>query len=707
MIKKVILWILGIVVALLVVAFVLLFTPFGNDILKPQIQAQIDKRSPIPATLEVFKLRFGDFEIELNAFEDKNVNISAIGKYSLFGWSIDGVLNILIKNPEQIKGLKSVHLNENFLVENIIRGKFNNLTIFTSSNIADGRIDIETQIENYKIPTKIIANSNGLRIESLLNLVGQKAYASGIFNLKANVVGDKNMNFTGNMSADILKGKMNESLIKKDFKVTIPRTTDFSVNQSASFDGKIIKHTFNFISQIGNITSSGSTVIEGLKTNSNYNINISDLSPFSPLAGMPLRGSFRTNGKIQGGKEWLNIDGKSDFAGGNTAYSLSLENFTKPKDMLATIRGLKINEVLYTLHKPIYAKATLDAKIDLKQLSGNISGTYNHNIRGNAQKSVLKKEFNLNPPTDIAFNHNANLILTKGNGELNANIISDVAEVSVNKAKINIKNISINAPYKFIVSDLKKIAFLTSRTLKGNIVANGNFKYADSKINADLNSDIFGGKLTATLNDNIADIKLNNIKANKLLDMLNYQQFFDSNMNGNIHYDITTSKGNLEFLASNGHFTQNKLINLVKSTIKFDATKEIYDSVKIDGNIDKKAVNANLSAISKNTSITARNAKLNFETDAINAYLNLKVKNDELGFYFKGKSSSPSISLDAQKATKTILNHALGEEKTNALKDKAKNAINKALGNSTGDSADSGKKIEQKIGDSLKKLFNK
>ena len=129
--------------------------------------------------------------------------------------------------------------------------------------------------------------------------------------------------------------------------------------------------------------------------------------------------------------------------------------------------------------------------------------------------------------------------------------------------------------------------------------------------------------------------------------------------------------------------------------------------MKIDGNINKKAVNANLSAISKNTSITARNAKLNFETDAINAYLNLKVKNDELGFYFKGKSSSPSISLDAQKATKTILNHALGKEKTNALKDKAKNAINKALGNSTGDSADSGKKIEQKIGDSLKKLFNK
>ena len=708
MIKKVFFGFLTLILVLLVAVSVLLWTPFGNDILKPQLQAQIDKYSPIPATLEVFKLRFSSFEIELNAFENKNVSITAKGDYSLFGWSINGLLNVLIKNPSMIKELKSVHLNENFAIENIIRGKFNDFTIFTKSNIADGTIDIETKIENYSIPTKIIASISALRLESLLNLAGQKAYATGILNIKANIVGNTDYNFTGNMNAEILKGRMNEKLIKKDFKVTIPRTTDFSVNQSASFENKAIKHNFNFISQIGNITSSGNTFIETLKTNSSYDINISDLSPFSPMAGMPLRGSFRTNGKIQGGKDWLNIDGKSDFASGSTTYSLSLENFTKPKDALVTIRGLKINEVLYTLYKPIYAKASMDAKIDLKQLSGDISGTYSHSIRGDALKSTLKKEFDMNPSSDIHFTHSANIALTKGVGELNANLISDIAEFSIDKAKLNINNFAINAPYKFIVSDLKKIAFITSKQLKGNIVATGNAKYADSKISADLNSDILGGKLNATLNDNIADIKLNNIKANKMLDMLNYQQFFDSTMNGTIRYDIATSKGNLEFLASNGHFTQNKLMKLIKSTIKFDATKEIYDSVKLDGNIDKKAINASLNAVSKNTSITAKNAKLNLATDAINAYLNIRVKNDELGFYIKGKSSSPNISLDAQKATKTILNHTLGKEKTDALKDKAKNAIDKALSRGkSNDSSDNGEKIEQKIGDSLKKLFNK
>lgn len=691
-------WLCGIVLVLLVAVFALLFTQFGNNLLKPQIQAQIDKNSPIKITLDTFKLRFGSFEVEVSALE--NINVSASGTYSLFKWNIESVLNILIKNPSKIQGLNAVHLNENFLIENVIRGKFNDFTIYTKSNIADGIIDIETQIKDYSVPTKVVANIDNLRIESLLNLVGQKAYASGILNIKANVFGDTNLNFTGNANAEILKGKMSESLIKKDFKVTIPHTTDFSANHTMSFDGKAIKHKFNFLSQIGNITSSGSTAIEGLRTDSDYNINISDLSPFSPVAGMPLRGSFRTSGKIQGNSEWLNIDGKSDFAQGNTTYSLSLQGYTKPKDALVTIRGLKIDKVLHTLYKPIYAKATMDAKIDLKQLSGDISGTYTHSIRGDALKATLKKEFDLNPPNDIAFTHNANATFTSGNGDLNANIVSNIAEFSIDKAKVNIKDFSINAPYKLIISDLKNLAFITSRTLKGNILITGNAKYADSKVVADLNSNVFGGKLTASLDRNIADIKLIDIKAAQVLNMLNYQQFFDSNVNGKILYDIYTSKGSLEFMANNGHFTQNKLMDLLKTTLNFDATKEIYESIKIDGTIDKKAVNANLSATSKNTAITSKSAKLDFDKDLIDAYLNIKVKNDELGFPISGKMSSPSISVDIKKATTTILNRVLGKDKTESLQEKAQEKVEQKVD-------DAKDKVEQKINDAINKGLNK
>lgn len=703
--KKVLLWILGVVLVIFIVAFVLLFTPFGNGILKPYIQKQIDKYSPVTVKLEVFKLRFSNFDIEIEALD--SITISANGTYSLFSQSIDGILNILIKNPKDIKELSAVQLNDNFLIENIVRGKFSDFSVWTKSNIADGDIDINTQIVDFT-PVKILANIQNLKLESMLNLIGQKPYTSGIFNLKANIVGDTNLNFTGAASAEISKAKFSESLIKKDFNIKIPNTTDFVVNLNASFDGKDVKHTFNFLSQIGNITSSGSTIISELKTNSSYDINIVDLSPFSPLAGMPLRGSFRTNGKIQGNETWLNIDGKSDFASSNTTYSLSLEGYTKPKDALVTIKNLKVDEVLYMLVMPIYAKATLEAKIDLKQISSGISGDYSHTLKGDLQRSVLRKEFDLTPPNDIAFNHTANATLNKGIGELNANVVSDLAAVSVNKAKFIISDLSLNAPYKIIISDLKKLAFITSKELKGNVIANGDIKYNQNKLYADLKSDIFGGKLTASLDRNIADIRLMDIKATSVLDMLQFSQFFDTNVNGKIRYDIFTQKGAMDFMASNGHFMQNQLADLLKNLLNFDVTKEMYDSIKIDGKIDKKVVNANLNANSKNTTLSSKNASLDFEKDTINAYLNLKINKDELGAKINGKMSSPSISIDAQKAVQTILNKVLSNKKVQETTDKAKEKVEQKIGESLDKQTEKiGEKIEQQIGDTLKNLFKK
>lgn len=703
--KKVLLWILGVVLVIFIVAFMLLFTPFGNGILKPYIQKQIDKYSPVTVKLEVFKLRFSNFDIEIEALD--SITISANGTYSLFSQSIDGILNILIKNPKDIKELSAVQLNDNFLIENIVRGKFSDFSVWTKSNIADGDIDINTQIVDFT-PVKILANIQNLKLESMLNLIGQKPYTSGIFNLKADIVGDTNLNFTGAASAEISKAKFSESLIKKDFNIKIPNTTDFVVNLNASFDGKDVKHTFNFLSQIGNITSSGSTIISELKTNSSYDINIVDLSPFSPLAGMPLRGSFRTNGKIQGNETWLNIDGKSDFASSNTTYSLSLEGYTKPKDALVTIKNLKVDEVLYMLVMPIYAKATLEAKIDLKQISSGISGDYSHTLKGDLQRSVLRKEFDLTPPNDIAFNHTANATLNKGIGELNANVVSDLAAVSVNKAKFIISDLSLNAPYKIIISDLKKLAFITSKELKGNVIANGDIKYNQNKLYADLKSDIFGGKLTASLDRNIADIRLMDIKATSVLDMLQFSQFFDTNVNGKIRYDIFTQKGAMDFMASNGHFMQNQLADLLKNLLNFDVTKEMYDSIKIDGKIDKKVVNANLNANSKNTTLSSKNASLDFEKDTINAYLNLKINKDELGAKINGKMSSPSISIDAQKAVQTILNKVLSNKKVQETTDKAKEKVEQKIGESLDKQTEKiGEKIEQQIGDTLKNLFKK
>ena len=65
MAKKYLLWFLGIFGGLFALLFIMLFTPIGNGILKPIIQSQINKNTPIALDLETFELRILDIKIPL------------------------------------------------------------------------------------------------------------------------------------------------------------------------------------------------------------------------------------------------------------------------------------------------------------------------------------------------------------------------------------------------------------------------------------------------------------------------------------------------------------------------------------------------------------------------------------------------------------------------------------------------------------------
>lgn len=677
--KKFFIWLLAIIVLILLLLCGLLFTPVGNGILKPYIQKEIDKYSPIPITLDVFELGFSSFHFELSSMS--NINISSNGTFSLFSQSIDGILNINIKSLAGIKELEGVNvkLDNNVLIENVIRGHLDDLTINTRSKLADGKLDISAEIKDFAL-NNITANIDNLKIDSLLSIAGQKPYASGILNASANVNGDANMNFTGAVVATVKDGIVSSSLIKKDFNLDIPNT-NFIINLDSKFNGKSITHRLDLMSNIGNIDSTGETIIDGFKTNSTYDINIENLSPLSPLAGIPLKGSFKTNGKIVGNSVWLNIDGTTNFASSNTTYSVSLENYSKPKDALITIENLKIEDLLKTLVQPAYASGTLSAKIDFKNISSAVSGTYTHTINGNLKKSTIKQEFGFDLNNDLAFKNTTNATFTSGIGNINSTINSDVANIEVSNAILDINNISLEAPYSINIPDLKKLAFITGKELKGRVNATGLVKYADSNLYADIKSNILGGSFDAKLYKNIIDMNLLNANSMDLLDMLQYPKIFETNINGKVKYDILTQKGTLNFFANNGHFAQNKLMTLLNSLLKFDATKEVYDNITIDGDINKKQVTADLNMSSNNTTLSSKNAQIDIDKNSINAYLTLKVKNDELGANITGDINNPNVSLDTKKLATDVLKNVMQNEKVQEQKGKIEEKINNAISN--------------------------
>ncbi len=675
--KKFFISLVVIIVVLLVVAYVILFTSFGNNLLKPHIQTQIDKYSPIPISLDVFTLRFGSFDIVLSS--QNNINITSNGVFSLFTQNIDGMLNIEIKNPSDIKELTNVgiKLDKNFLIENAIKGKFTNFTIDTISNIADGNFRINTVITSFT-PTKILANIENLEISQLLGMAGYKPYASGKLNVSADITGDENLQFTGNATASIGGGSISTSLVKQDFNLTIPNTT-FVMNLLANFNGSNVNHKFELLSNVGNINSTGNTKIADLKTDSTYDINISDLSPIAPFVGIPLRGSLKTDGRIVGNSTWMNVDGKSDVASSVTKYSITTEHYSTIKDAVVSIKNLTIEDALYMLIMPIYAKGKLNVDLNLKGINTGINGNYTHNINGVAQRNIMKQEFGLDILNDLPFTHKAEIVFNDGNGVLNTDIITSIAKVNINNALVMVASESIEAPYAINIDDLKKITFITKKELNGAIKATGKLKYSPKLLYADFATNLFGGNINATLNNNLVDIMIKNVDSVGVLDMLQYPQFFNSNINGNVKYDTVTQNGTLDLILDKGAFSANKLTNLLNSIFRFNATKEIYNNIKIDGTINKQTLNANLNMTSNNTNLSSKNAKIDFDNDSIDAYLLLTIKNNELGANIKGKISNPSISLDTKKLGQTILNNVLSNKKTQEQNDKIEERLDKAI----------------------------
>ena len=555
--KKTILWILGVILALIVIILCVLFTPPGNALLKPIIQGQIDKYAPIKLNLDTFSLGFSSIDVQINHNDD--IKITLNGDFSLFSQTLDLALKVDAKDISVLGEMVDTPLQGSFVINTTAKGSFDNLEINTTSDIAKSFTDIRVLLQDYT-PTSILAHIKDAQIKEFLAMAGMKPYANGSLNLEADIKGDTNMNFNGNALLSIAQGLVDSALIKKDFEVDVPKTT-FLITLNALFDMNKLNHDFNFNANIGNIHSKGQTFIKELSTDSTYDVQLSDLSAFTPLAGMPIRGSFNTKGTIKGDMKLLNIDGNSDVASSDTLYKATLKDLS-PESAQAHIKNLRLDTLLWMIHMPRYATMHLNADSLVNDLDKGISTKTTLTLSGTTNNAVMKQEMDMDMP-NTNFTLKSNIILDKGVGEANSTLDSDIAQVKLAKTQINLNNVAFEAPYEAIIPNLKKLKFLTGIELAGDFKAKGIAKFKDT-LYADFNTQSLGGSIDAKLDNNKLTASLKDINTLKLLTMAQVKPVFSSNMNGNLNYDTLIQKGTLKAVISNGKLMPNQITELAE-----------------------------------------------------------------------------------------------------------------------------------------------
>ncbi|CAM3451742.1 hypothetical protein [Helicobacter labetoulli] len=677
--KKIVLWILGIILALFVLIFCVLFTPPGNALLKPIIQGQIDKYAPIKLELETFSL--GISSVELKIAHNDTIIITLGGDFSLFSQTLDLALKVDARDIAVLGELVDTPLQGSFVINTTAKGSLKHLEVNTTSDIAKSFTDIRVTLQDFT-PTAILANIKDAQIKEFLAMTGIKPYASGSLSLEADIKGDKDMNFKGNALLQIAQGLVDSTLIKKDFEIDVPKTT-FVTTLNAIFDMDKLNHDFSFNGNIGNIHSSGQTILKTLSTNTSYAVNLSDLSAFTPLVGMPIRGSFETKGEVKGGMESLEIKGSSNLANGNTSYEALLKNLA-PDTIKAQISNLKLDTLLWMIYMPRYADMRLHLNAVVSELDKGISTQTDMKLSGTTNNAVMKKEFDLDMP-NTKFNLASNVLLNKGIGEANSKLVSDIANLELSKTQINLKDSSFTIPYIATIPNLKKLKFITGMELAGDLKAQGTAKLKDA-LYADFNTQSLGGSIDAKLDGNTLLASLKDVNTLKLFSIAQLKPVFSSSMNGDFNYNTLTEKGTLKAVLSNGKLMPNEITQLVEKYLKTDITKEVYEDAGLNATIDKKLITTDIGLKSNNTAIYAQGASIDAQKGKIKADLKFQIKDKYIYLKARDNLESPNLSIDASDLIKAEASKALSKGAEQAVDkyikdDKIKEGAGKLLNN--------------------------
>ena len=677
--KKIVLWILGIILALFVLIFCVLFTPPGNALLKPIIQGQIDKYAPIKLELETFSL--GISSVELKIAHNDTIIITLGGDFSLFSQTLDLALKVDARDIAVLGELVDTPLQGSFVINTTAKGSLKHLEVNTTSDIAKSFTDIRVTLQDFT-PTAILANIKDAQIKEFLAMAGIKPYASGSLSLEADIKGDKDMNFKGNALLQIAQGLVDSTLIKKDFEIDVPKTT-FVTTLNAIFDMDKLNHDFSFNGNIGNIHSSGQTLLKTLSTNTSYAVNLSDLSAFTPLVGMPIRGSFETKGEVKGGMESLEIKGSSNLANGNTSYEALLKNLA-PDTIKAQISNLKLDTLLWMIYMPRYADMRLHLNAVVSELDKGISTQTDMKLSGTTNNAVMKKEFDLDMP-NTKFNLASNVLLNKGIGEANSKLVSDIANLELSKTQINLKDSSFTIPYIATIPNLKKLKFITGMELAGDLKAQGTAKLKDT-LYADFNTQSLGGSIDAKLDGNTLLASLKDVNTLKLFSIAQLKPVFSSSMNGDFNYNTLTEKGTLKAVLSNGKLMPNEITQLVEKYLKTDITKEVYEDAGLNATIDKKLITTDIGLKSNNTAIYSQGASIDAQKGKIKADLKFQIKDKYIYLKARDNLESPNLSIDASDLIKAEASKALSKGAEQAVDkyikdDKIKEGAGKLLNN--------------------------
>ena len=652
---KIVFWIVGVILSIVTAVYILVFTSLGNSMIKPILESKINEETALGLKVDTFALSFSDFNIVI-ALDEKN-SLAFKGNYKIFKQSFDVDYDVKLNDLAKLNALTQQQLNGSLFTSGNVAGDMALIKVLGKSDFAESHTSYAVELTDLN-PTSIIAKVKDADLASLLYIGNQKAYATAKIDLDLNFKNIKLHEFDGNILLQTKKAKLNAELMKKDFNLSVPKTS-FTMNLVADLMDDDIKYKYNLNSNIAKISSSGRVTPEPLNVDIKYGVAVKELALLKAMTGADVRGNLTLSGKLKGDKSRMLLDGKTDFASSQTTFSMILDDFV-PKSIQAKVKALKLQKALYMLKQPHYADAFLDLNVDISDArEGNLKGTIQSKIsKGLVDSKYMTKAYSFKskmPKT--TFSATTFTKLSKNIADTKLSFKSNLANLDLKSAKFDIADSSLDSDYTTKIHNLNRLFFVTDRHLKGTLKAEGHIKRAKD-LDFTMQSKIASGVLDVTLHNDDLKAKLTKMQSLKVLDMLLYPKVFKSNVNGDIVYNLASSKGTFKGKLYDGFFTGNKVLDLTKKYAHIDLYKQKFKG-DVNADIKKESILASLNLKSNTSSIVTKNTKLNTKTNRIKSKIDVNANGNLIEFYLDGPLQQPDVKVRAdelikKEATKAI-----------------------------------------------------
>jgi hypothetical protein len=448
--KKILLTLVGLLIIVLVGAYVLLFTPVGNGMVASIIENKANETKKANFKVETFMLNTSD--IHFKAVMDSNSSIEVKGKFALLDQSFDFNYDANVKDLSQLKTLINADLQGSFNTVGTVKGTKELMRVQGKSNMFDSNTTYDMNVVDFK-PQDILFNVNNAKIQKILHLVKQPLYTKGKISINGNL-----KNLEGNITTKISEGLLNNKVVNEAFNQKLVQPLMFKADVLTQLTSQQAISKVDFLSSMANVFAKKMVVnLKDASLLSDYQVQVSDLAKLYDVSQTKMRGKVLLNGSVKKDKDLL-VRGTSKLLGGMLGFKLLND------DLSSTIKNIDVRKALHMMYYPevFTSKGNVDVTYNLKEKKGQISGAllegkFLPNQYSSLLKNLAKFDITKEVYKDTTFKSNINKEIIKST----LNMRSKYTTIDVKKSTIDTKKRTVDANIDTVI---KKVTLKTEVT---------------------------------------------------------------------------------------------------------------------------------------------------------------------------------------------------------------------------------------------------